>query len=975
MASNSNYEHQRMTRWVLMAVILIPITAFVVLRWPQIRDRFFVQREAEESSPTTTTDVDASTASSPVESSDSDRESVVQESPAPDDNSNAILMVPETSEPKTPDPSIANAEAAAKELQKQLEMEQEKLESARLSFEKFRQQFDVVELNELVGSEWAAIQKTLVLAETSSEPKLATEQYKAAESQLRDLIPELVRRRKLREIQNLSESGDALDFLKRLIALPDENLLSETEIDELWSRVIAWPSSRWLTIAEKELNQLSPSDDGFTEVWLAKFLYHLDQGEQADAAASLDGLFPSVARMTSSRRAAESAVNAVEFLRQHPELSIRLQDAWPNAISAVNGVSDPVRMSELFADLAGMALVDKQNTTFKTCQTSAMDAAKKSSTRFRAAWANLIDYRIRSWTDKPNDILQDSIHIPNSERTIGVKAGAGTSMAAAMAAMAATRSKESQDFHRAILIAESHQLDAAGYEYVNAFARYWMAQAELEAGNSLFTLISGMNTPDPRLKAELLYRLSYNKPGAVPLGLFLQMMAESPTASMSAPAIYRVISKNCSDAELKDSVIPTLMNLKERSTKAAICLALSRRSVDVEVNESPEPLLSTSAKTDLQFDSPVSVMDNAEIVTTTLQTSSERAWAQLWITVCWHQLQKPASYAEGVKKFDEAMLQYWRSYWKERPTASSTVSDGFYRDSHAFEFANDYDRAPRAERMLWDITNLYMTMAEIQAHDLRDSPSALRNTLLALRSSHLLSDAKDELRPRLCAVIARIHKDTGLSADLLESNIFPNNPYYETIHASLLSDINGVKDGIVAIEKQGLPYQFETNDCLARAWAELARQAAIHGKVEDYRSARRKAFGMIESNGASQSILLAILEADALVGECNLVAETRKPDGSLPLFGSKARVLSQLCVELSVQGRADEAESYLPAERFWRLRALHAMFASHANQLTIPDLQAQIEKLEDPSDKVAALTGIAHRQHHVTSPRPLKPAR
>jgi hypothetical protein len=373
-ASNSNNEHQRMTRWVLMAVILIPITAFVVLRWPQIRDRFFVQREAEESSPTTTTDVDASTASSPVESSDSDRESVVQESPAPDDKSNAILMVPETSEPETPDPSIANAEAAAKELQKQLEMEQEKLESARLSFEKFRQQFDVVELNELVGSEWAAIQKTLVLAETSSEPKLATEQYKAAESQLRDLIPELVRRRKLREIQNLSESGDALDFLKRLVALPDENLLSETEIDELWSRVIAWPSSRWLTIAEKELNQLSPSDDGFTEVWLAKFLYHLDQGEQADAAASLDGLFPSVARMTSSRRAAESAVNAVEFLRQHPELSIRLQDAWPKAISAVNGVSDPVRMSELFADLAGMALVDKQNTTFKTCQTSAMDA-------------------------------------------------------------------------------------------------------------------------------------------------------------------------------------------------------------------------------------------------------------------------------------------------------------------------------------------------------------------------------------------------------------------------------------------------------------------------------------------------------------------------------------------------------------------------------------------------------------------------
>ena len=122
MASNSNNEHQRMTRWVLMAVILIPITAFVVLRWPQIRDRFFVQREAEESSRTTTTDVDASTASSPIESSDSDRESVVQQSPAPENEPNGIPMAPETNEPETPDPSIANAEAAAKELQKQLEM-------------------------------------------------------------------------------------------------------------------------------------------------------------------------------------------------------------------------------------------------------------------------------------------------------------------------------------------------------------------------------------------------------------------------------------------------------------------------------------------------------------------------------------------------------------------------------------------------------------------------------------------------------------------------------------------------------------------------------------------------------------------------------------------------------------------------------------------------------------------------------------
>jgi hypothetical protein len=277
--------------------------------------------------------------------------------------------------------------------------------------------------------------------------------------------------------------------------------------------------------------------------------------------------------------------------------------------------------------------------------------------------------------------------------------------------------------------------------------------------------------------------------------------------------------------------------------------------------------------------------------------------------------------------------------------------------------------------MLWDITNLYATMAEIQAFDLHDSSAALHSTLLSLRSSHLLSDSKNDLRPRLGAVVSRIHKNTGLSADLLKSNSFPNNPYLETLHASLLSDIEGVKNGVIAIEKEGLPYQFNRKDCLARAWAELARQAAIHGIIDEYRSARRKAFGMIESNGASETILLPILEADALAGECNLVAETRKPGGSLPLFGSKARVLSQLCVELSVQGRPEVAASYLPSERFWRLRALHAMFAAHATRLTPADVQAQVEKLEDPFDRVAALTGIAHREHHVTSPRPLKAAR
>ena len=67
--------------------------------------------------------------------------------------------------------------------------------------------------------------------------------------------------------------------------------------------------------------------------------------------------------------------------------------------------------------------------------------------------------------------------------------------------------------------------------------------------------------------------------------------------------------------------------------------------------------------------------------------------------------------------------------------------------------------------------------------------------------------------------------------------------------------------------------------------------------------------------------------------------------------------------------------AYLPVVWCWRLRSLPAMFASHATQLTMPDLQAQIEKLEDPFDKVSALTGIAHRQHQVTSPRPVKPSR
>ena len=106
------------------------------------------------------------------------------------------------------------------------------------------------------------------------------------------------------------------------------------------------------------------------------------------------------------------------------------------------------------------------------------------------------------------------------------------------------------------------------------------------------------------------------------------------------------------------------------------------------------------------------------------------------------------------------------------------------------------------------------------------------------------------------------------------------------------------------------------------------------------------------------------MEADALAGEFELVLQEKRSRDRLPLFGSVARPLSTLCVELCRANRLADAEPLLPAinEPFWKLRAMHAVAATRLQDRPSENHLDWLAKLDDPFLRVAAYCGLALRE-------------
>jgi hypothetical protein len=122
--------------------------------------------------------------------------------------------------------------------------------------------------------------------------------------------------------------------------------------------------------------------------------------------------------------------------------------------------------------------------------------------------------------------------------------------------------------------------------------------------------------------------------------------------------------------------------------------------------------------------------------------------------------------------------------------------------------------------------------------------------------------------------------------------------------------------------------------------------------------------GLIETQKATDSIRLLLMEADALAGELELARQTKRSRERLPLYGTANRPLSTLCVELCRANRLPDAESLLSEiqEPFWRLRAMHAIAAGRLRQHPEDDHLQWADQLDDPFLRVAAYCGLALRE-------------
>ena len=380
--------------------------------------------------------------------------------------------------------------------------------------------------------------------------------------------------------------------------------------------------------------------------------------------------------------------------------------------------------------------------------------------------------------------------------------------------------------------------------------------------------------------------------------------------------------------------------LPKSSSRAAAYLALARRTTSLPASESspefPKPVL--------VLDDPRSLLEAAEFVAPTIQDSLSRAYAQLWIAATWHRLQKPTSYAEACERFDREIFDAWRSLWRTRSPATTTVSTPFHPDQPTYLFQEDFRQQAEFIRRQNAIVECLTLWAECQALSLHDSRRALETALAAARASHTLIDGKPELRNRLRSIVESCHQECGLPTSLLDSAVEPVGNFMQMILATSKNDLSELKKRVQAIESDGPGQRFNLPDCTARGHAEVARLAARLGNLEDYRAARRRAIGLIETRNAMNAIRLPLMEADALAGEFELARQSPRPRERLPLYGSAARPLSTLCVELCRDNKAPDAESLLPGiqEPFWKLRAMHAIATGRLRQQLPGDKSSQL---------------------------------
>ncbi len=846
--------------------------------------------------------------------------------------------------PAKPIPSPTPILDAPSPIEKALEESRERRKKARAAYQRLVSAIDAESLNTFGGQDWAQIQALEREAESAEQPELSIERLTEAQSRLENLRSDLPTRQRLYEIQKLQSEGRYLDYLKAVVAANEPR--SPLPVERFWSEITGWDNTRWMELARHEVDSMAPDDPGFAEIMLAVADFHARQGDTGEAHRANEQAWTRVARLTNAHRAAESAVFVLQrLLPSLPES--RQKELLIEGTQLVSQASHPRLRIELLTDLSSMLRARGYEAEAQSHLDKAIADSQNSKLQLSEYWPYILRCRALSTSSPAKSIFEICVSIPKYNGSRGLDPFPANAMGYSYAAQAAVHSGNPVDVSQGVLLAEAQLLDVTGSNNDEFLARRLLAEADLLQKHWRRALISAQNIAELNLRAGLVYQIMVAAPDEVPREVALQVLNSRPTHQGATLAIAHYLPRLAADDSTRlPELLPWILKQKANSTRAAAFLGLAQyagtsRSGLAETTRLPRPVPSVE---DVR-----SLLETAETDVNLLQMPLDRAWASIWIALCWHRLDQPASYRRACQQVHEHLFVAWQSYWRGEKPENPRDPAGEYRSSQ------------NRTRDLARIVECYISFAEAQAFLLKDAQGALATCIDAARASEHQYQAKYDPMVRLKLVFQAVHRECGLSTGLLDTASFQVNHFFPLLEAASQGDITNVERRLQLIETEGPGYDFKKGDCLARGYAELAILTARSGNLPAYQAARRKALAQIQTQGATDSILLPIYEADAYAGEFALAAKLKSSDGPLPIYGTGARPQAALCVELSVARRSEDALKQLPplSQPYWRMQAMHAIAAARFQQEPTSEHLAWLATLPEPIDRIAALCGLA----------------
>lgn len=819
-------------------------------------------------------------------------------------------------------------------VEKAVAANRKKLQAAKESYEQLVQAIDPELLKTYGANEWHQVQALTSQAHQLSQPTSAIAKYSEAEALLRALKADLSNRELIAELSELQSRSQPLLFLAKLAEVSTSHPEMQQRFAPFWVDVSRWDADTWLAVIQRECERLSPVDGGFAEVYHALADFYRDAGREQAAIDAEQTAWNNALRMTSAKRAAESSIQSLQRLADSTPTSTRISRV-EQATNLVRDVADVHDRIKLLADVASLSPQPEIEKLLEEIH----NLADESRIDLRLYWPAIYKCKILAETSHASDVLEVCRSIPKYNGRIGAEPFAANTMGYAHAASAAARAGQQAEFWQAILLAEAQQLDSTGIGLRDQRASAALAFADLRKRNFRRAVFSAMNLREYSLRPPLLFAVMRGAPQDIPAPVAKPLIQQHGSDDLGCVAVAAYFPTLAASFDSEPQAISWILGLKTRSVRIAALIGYIRHkttsaNADQSQLNQPLPLDTTDAR---------SLLENASAEVAILQQPLERAWAHLWIAACWNQLNQPASYDNALAKFDDAIYAAWRSLWQN----------------------NDYHRRGDAntqrEQQLKQLIECYCIAAELQAFVLEDPRRAIENVINAARASQPLNDSNSNLKIRLWMITEAIHRECDIPFGTLESVFLPPNNYYRMLLGAREGKHTEVAAMVRKIESEGLGPNYKAPDFLARAYAELAISSAASGDLATYRSARRKAASIVTSQGADESIMLPLHEADALAGEFTLAMEDIRRYSPLALYGTAGRTASVLCSELSLASRTEDALENLPpaSQPFYRLQAMHAVAASRSSTMTSERLDRWLDEQSEQLDLIAILCGMA----------------